>query len=113
VEVEVGVWVFKRVIIVTGTGSHQRTQRSQVMYMITDHLRKNVGWVKDQISKLALEEAATAKQAEQARIKREQTELVARLLDRAHTRVSPPPVLPHKPPQYHQFQPCRVNRSVY
>jgi hypothetical protein len=30
VEVEVGVWVFKRVIIVTGTGSHQRTQRSQV-----------------------------------------------------------------------------------
>jgi hypothetical protein len=90
VEVEVGVWVFKRVIIVTGTGSHQRTQRSQVLYMIADQLRKNVGWVKDQLSKLTLEDAATAKQAEQARIKREQIEMAARFLDRAH-----------KPPQTH------------
>jgi hypothetical protein len=31
--------------------------------MIAEHLQKHVGWVKDHISKLALEEAATAKQA--------------------------------------------------
>ena len=31
VEVEVGAWVLKHFILVTGTGSHQRTQRSQAL----------------------------------------------------------------------------------
>jgi hypothetical protein len=105
-------------------GQEAISEPSDVKHLIACHLRKNVGWVKVQISKLALEEAVAAKQAEQDRIKKEQSDMAALFLDRDHTRVPLPHVLPHKPPQsppnpmephqpsqaYHQVKPRCINQ---